>query len=127
MLINSMNEYNNEIEYKINKCNTETECKLSSVVMTIEKMSQNIDEHKNNVDIKVNEIESTCKTDIQSIQETVDVIEHVNHNKFESIEQNISSVKDELSLVINQKLSNVTERMNTYLSKRNTSILLEQN
>ena len=25
ILINSMNEYNNEIEYKINKCNTETE------------------------------------------------------------------------------------------------------
>ena len=28
-----MNEYNNEIEYKISKCNTETECKLNNVVM----------------------------------------------------------------------------------------------
>ena len=54
-----MNEYNDDIESKINKCNIETECKLSSVVMTVEKISQNIDEHQNKIDSKINEIQTS--------------------------------------------------------------------
>ena len=118
MLINSLNEYNNEIEYKINKCNTETECKLSSVVMTVEKMSQNIDEHQNKVDFKINEIENNCKTEIQAVNESIDVIskksiqsEDSNDKKLYSLEQTISSMRDELSVVRNQSLNNVTERI----------------
>ena len=113
-----MNEYNNEMEFKINKYNTETECKLNSVVVTIEEMNQNIDEHKNNVDLKINEIENTCKTEMQALNESISVItknsiqsECSNDKKLHSIEQSISNVKEELSLVINKKLSNVTERV----------------
>ena len=47
--------------------------RLSSVVMTIEKMSQNINEHKNNVDFKINEIENNCKTEIQALNESIAV------------------------------------------------------
>ena len=79
---------------------------------------RNIDEHKNNTDLKINEIENTCKTEMQALNESIRVItknsiqsECSNDKKLYSIEQSISSVKDELSLVINQKLSNVTEHI----------------
>ena len=75
-----------------------------------------IDEHKNNTDIRISEIENTCKTEIQALNESVNVItknsiqsECINDKKLYSIEQSISSVKDELSLAINQKLNNITE------------------
>ena len=81
-----MNEYNNDIESKINKCNIETECKLSSVVMTVEKISQNIDEHQNKIDSKIHEIESNYKTEIQAVNESIEVMSK-------------SNVQSELSLI----------------------------
>ena len=80
------------------RCNIETECKLSSVVMTV---SQNIDEHQNKIDSKIHEIESNYKTEIQAVNESIEVIsknnvqsECSNDKKLYSLEQNISSIRD---------------------------------
>ena len=62
---------------------------------TIGKINQNIDEYEINTNRKINEIESSCKVEIQSLQDTVNVINKSSiqseciNNKFILIEQSI--------------------------------------
>ena len=67
---------------------------------------------------KISEIEDSYKTEMQSLQNTVEKInknsiqsECVNNSKFMLIKQSVSNVKDELSGAISQKLNNVTEQI----------------
>ena len=73
---------------------------------------------RNKIDSKINEIESNYKTEIQAVNESIEVIsknnvqsEYSNDKKLYSLEQNISSIRDELSLVKHQNVSHVTERI----------------
>ena len=96
------------------------ECK-SSTMSRIEEINKNMQRCENNTVKKISEISkinTSYKTEIQLLHDTVKTInknciqsECVNNGKFNLIEQNINSVKDELSGEINKKLTGVTERI----------------
>ena len=101
-----------------NECNTDSGYKFNCAIDKIEEVRDKIKIYETNTNLKIHEIESTCKIEIQAIQDTVNVMdkrniqfECSNNDKFVSIEQSIVNVKDELNVAISKKLSNVAEQV----------------
>ena len=90
----------------------------TNTVSQIEEINKNIKKCEVHTDNKLSEISVSCETEIQLLHDTVKNInqkciqsECSNDRKFNLVEQNINSVKDELQVAISQKMNNITERI----------------
>ena len=113
-----IHEVKDNFEHNINECNAGSEYKFNCAADKIEEIRDKIKTYETNTNLKINEIESTCKIEIQAIQDTVNVMDRcsmqfecLNNDKFASIEQTIVNVKHELNVVISKKLNSVAERV----------------
>ena len=106
-----MHDITENFESQINECKANT-------MSQIEEINKNIQRCETDTDSKISEINTNYKTEIQLLHDTVKTInqnsvqsKYENNSKFTLIEQNINSVKDELSGEINKKLTGLTERI----------------
>ena len=89
----------------MNECNANTEYRISYAMNKIESN-----------DHKISEIENSCKSEFQTIQNTISDFENANYNKFINVEKNIMNVKNELSMAISQ-VNTDTERVPVIMTR----------